>query len=216
MEGAKEDALSSYIEAHIEAEPEALRALRRKVNLELVYPRMCSGHLQGRVLTMLVRMTGARRVLEIGTYAGYSALCLAEGFDTADAGARIDTVEIDPEMESFIREALGSTPLGGRVRLIMGDIGEVAPKLDGAYDMVYMDANKRKYDEHYQIALGLLRAGGFLIADNTLWDGKVADTAASDQQTQGVRRFNDLVAADPRVRVVMLPVRDGLSIIQKL
>lgn len=204
-----------YILAHISEEPDNLRRLSRRVNLELVYPHMCSGHLQGRVLRMLTAMVRPRRVLEVGTYAGYSALCIAEGL--ADDQCEVHTVEIDDEMEEFLRGEFAKSPYGGRVRLHIGDIVQVLPAICGEpFDMAYLDANKRNYIETYEAVLPHVREGGFILADNTLWGGKAADpTARADAQTLGIRAFNDHVAHDSRVHTVILPVRDGLTIIEK-
>lgn len=204
--------LDQYILDHISPEPDNLRRLGRDVNLRLLYPRMCSGHLQGRLLTMLTAMIAPRRALEIGTYAGYSALCIAEGLP---AGGTLDTVEIDDEMELFIRRRFGESPYSDRVTLHIGDVAEVAATLAPGYDMVYMDANKRTYLATFNAILPLVRPGGFIIADNTLWDGKVTDTAVNhDPQTRGIAEFNDAIAADPRLDKVILPLRDGLTLIR--
>ncbi len=204
--------LEEYILDHSDREPEQLAKLNRDVNLRLLYPRMCSGHLQGRILTMLTAMIAPRNALELGTYAGYSALCIAEGLPE---GGHLDTVEIDDEMEEFIRARLSESPYGEKVSLHIGDSALVLPTLGKLYDMVYMDANKRTYCETYEAVLPMVRPGGFILADNTLWDGKVTDPSANhDPQTLGICRFNDLVAADPRVNRVMLPLRDGLTLIR--
>lgn len=206
--------LESYILSHISPEPDNLRRLGRDVNLRLLYPRMCSGHLQGRLLKMLTSMIAPKRALEIGTYAGYSALCIAEGLHE---GATLDTVEIDDEMEAFIRRQFDGSPYGHRVHLHIGDIADVLPTLAPGFDMVYMDANKRTYTETLRALLPVVRPGGFIIADNTLWDGKVTDTATHhDAQTRGIADFNDVVAADPRFEKVILPLRDGLTLIRVL
>jgi len=204
--------LEEYILSHIDAEPDNLRRLGRDVHLQLLYPRMCSGHLQGRLLKMLTAMIAPLRVLEIGTYAGYSALCIAEGLPPQ---GHIDTVEIDDEMEDFIRGRFAQSPYGHKVTLHIGDIAHVSRTLTCGYDMVYMDANKRTYLETFQTVLPLVRPGGFIIADNTLWDGKVTDRASNnDAQTQGICRFNDAIAADSRLEKVILPLRDGLTLIR--
>lgn len=204
--------IEDYILSHIDEEPENLKRLGRDVNLRLLYPRMCSGHLQGRLLKMLTAMVSPRRVLEIGTYAGYSALCIAEGLP---AGATLDTVEIDDEMEDFIRGRFAQSPYGSRITLHIGDIGEVASGLTPGYDMVFLDANKRTYLQTFNLIRPLVRPGGFVVADNTLWDGKVADPVVNhDPQTLGICEFNDFVAADPMLEKVMLPLRDGLTLIR--
>ncbi|MDE6755538.1 MAG: O-methyltransferase [Muribaculaceae bacterium] len=208
--------IEEYILGHIDSEPDNLHRLYRRVNTELLYSRMCSGHLQGRMLKMLVRMVRPQRVLELGTYAGYSALCIAEGL--ADDSCTVDTIEVEDELEDFITRSLDDSEYGSRVRLHIGDAMELLPRLLGenSYDMVYVDANKRHYVEYYNLLVDRLRSGAFILADNTLWDGKVADgNSHNDAQTRGIMAFNDLVAADDRVEKVILPMRDGLTLIYK-
>lgn len=185
--------------------------LNRDVNLQLLYPRMCSGHLQGRILTMLTSMIAPRNALELGTYAGYSALCIAEGLPPE---GHLDTVEIEEELEDFILRHLRRSPLADRITLHIGEAEKIVPALGKKFDMVYMDANKRTYCETYRMILPLMNPGGFILADNTLWDGKVRDSGADDPQTDGIRRFNDMVARDDRVTRVILPLRDGLTLIR--
>ena len=205
--------LDDYILSHISPEPDDLRELERDVNVRLLYPRMCSGHLQGRILKMLTSMIAPRRVLELGTYAGYSALSIAEGL--AD-DAEIHTIEADDEMEDFIRRRLERSPHGRKVTLHIGAAEEVLPTLPGRWDMAFIDANKRSYVDYYEAILPRMNPGGYILADNTLWAGKVADPACHDPQTAGIRAFNDLVARDPRVETVILPLRDGLTMIHVL
>lgn len=208
------DDIEEYILRHIDAEPDNLRRLNRRVQTSLLYPRMCSGHLQGRILKMLTRMINPVNVLELGTYAGYSALCIAEGLEKENAS--VDTVEIDDEMEDFIREQLNSSPVGHRVNLHIGDAIDIIEHLDKQWDMVYIDANKRHYSEYYGLLIDKLANGAFIIADNTLWDGKVTDpTHNHDAQTAGIIKFNDLISADQRIEKVIVPLRDGLTIIRK-
>ncbi|MDE6273270.1 MAG: O-methyltransferase [Muribaculaceae bacterium] len=220
-----------YIDRHIDAEPEELHKLMRESNLRMVHGRMCSGHLQGRLLKMLVSLTGARRILELGTFTGYSTLCLAEGVagnldgeggkvdKSADAGSaapRVDTIEIFDENEIFLREVFARSEYGDLVNLIIGDALEVMPGLKPEdYDMIFIDADKRVYADYYREAKRLLRPGGCIVADNTLWDGHVIDSKRHDRQTEGVRKFNETVAADPETESVILPLRDGLTIIRK-
>lgn len=207
-----EQALEDYILSHSEPEPPLLTRINRDVNLKLLYPRMCSGHLQGRILTMLTSMISPRNVLELGTYAGYSALCIAQGLPP---GGHIDTVEIDDEMEDFIRRGFAASPFGDSITLHIGDAAEIVPALGKRFDMVYMDANKRTYCETYRMVLPMVNPGGFILADNTLWGGKVTDPAANhDPQTAGICRFNDMLVDDPRVSQVILPLRDGLTLIR--
>lgn len=204
--------LEDYILSHSDPEPPLLARLNRDVNLKLLYPRMCSGHLQGRILTMLTSMISPRNALELGTYAGYSALCIAEGLPP---DGHLDTVEIDDEMEDFIRRRLDSSEFGSMVTLHIGDAAGIVPALNKRFDMVYMDANKRTYCDTYRMILPLVNHGGFILADNTLWDGKVTDISSNhDPQTRGICEFNDMVAADPRVSRVILPLRDGLTLIR--
>ena len=208
-----EEQLDNYILSHTDPEPAHLRKLGRDVHLRLLYPRMCSGHLQGRLLKMLTSMIAPGRALERGTYAGYSALCIAEG---RPAGSTLDTVEIDDEMEDFIRARFADAgEVADKITLHIGDIGRIAPTLRPGYDLVYMDANKRTYLDTFRQVRPLVRPGGFVIADNTLWDGKVAHPEAHrDPQTQGICAFNDYIAADPSLEKVILPLRDGLTLIR--
>lgn len=205
--------LEDYIEAHIDPEPEELRRIDRATNIRLLNGRMCSGHIQGRLLKMLVRMIRPRRVLELGTFSGYSALCMAEALEP---GATLHTVEVDDELEDFIRANLASAPAGESITLHIGDAMETMRGWDdGAFDLIFIDADKRAYADYYGEALRLLRPGGFIIADNTLWDGHVVEGCRHSSQTEGIIRFNDLVASDPRVEKAIVPLRDGLTLIRK-
>lgn len=206
------DELESYIRGHISAEPEHLSRLYRDTYLHHLYPRMCSGHVQGRILKMLTSMIAPKRVLELGTFTGYSALCIAEGMPD---GGELHTVELDDELEDELRERFGSTPYGSFIHLHIGDALDIVPQLEGEWDMVFIDANKRHYPQYYEMILPRMRPGGYILADNTLWDGKVAQTPPpSDAQSAGIMKFNDMVAADPRVEVAMLPLRDGLTLVR--
>ena len=205
--------LDDYIARHTTVGPEPLWQLERTTHTRLLYDHMCSGHVQGRLLKMLVAMARPQRVLEIGTYSGYSTLCLAEGL-TGDA--TIDTIEVEDELEPMLRHTFATAAVGHRIRLHIGDARDIVPRLDAPFDMAYIDANKRHYTAYYDMVKPRVRAGGFIIADNTLWDGKVIDPDADDAQTRGIREFNDRVVADTDVEAVMLPLRDGLTIIRKL
>ena len=206
--------LNDYILNHIDAEPEHLYRLERDTHLRLLYSRMCSGHLQGRLLKMLVRMAKPERILELGTFSGYSAQCLAEGLLSDDA--QVHTIEIEDELEDFLRQHFADSPVGHRIHLHIGDVSQILPQLNLMFDLVFIDANKRHYPQYYELVLPWLTPGGFIIADNTLWDGKVAEPHAKiDPQTEGILSFNQMVAADPRVEKVIIPVRDGLTIIYK-
>lgn len=206
--------LDEYILQHIDPESDYLRALYRDTHLKLLYPRMASGHLQGRMLKMFVRMIRPHQVLEIGTYSGYSALCMAEGLPE---GAMLHTFEINDEQEDFTRPWLEGSPYADKIRFYIGDALELVPQLGLTFDLVFMDADKRKYLEYYEMALSCLSDGGYIIADNTLWDGHVLEEHPhnSDLQTIRIKEFNDFVARDPRVEKVILPLRDGLTIMRK-
>lgn len=206
--------LEDYILKHIDAEPPLLSQLQRQANLDLMNPRMNSGHLQGRLLKMLVEMIKPRLVLELGTFAGYSALSMAEGL--TDDGKLI-TVEIDDEKEDFIRRFLDLSPYGHRVELHIGDACEFLRSYRGEpFDMVFIDADKRLYVDYYRLVWDNLAPGGFILADNTLWDGHVVDESYDrDSQTCGIRRFNDMVAADEAAEKVIMPIRDGITIVRK-
>lgn len=203
--------LENYILSHIDPEPEHLKRLNRDTHVECLYSNMCSGHLQGRLLKMFARMIKPRRVLELGTFTGYSALCMAEG---ADEGAILDTIEINDELEDFIRRHF-VPPYDEMIHLHIGDARKVLEDIDAQWDMVFIDANKRNYLDYYKMVLPHVKPGGFIIADNTLWYGKVTDASAHDAQTAGISEFNDFVASDTRVEKVMIPLRDGLTIIYK-
>ena len=202
-----------YILAHIEPEPDYLYRLWRATNIYMLHGRMASGHLQGRLLKMLVQMIRPKRILEVGTFSGYSALCMAEGLEE---GGKVYTFEINDEQEDFTRPWIEGSPVADKVEFIIGDAIKEAPKLGLEFDMAFIDGDKRTYVETYEMVLGILRPGGFILADNTLWDGHVTDPAYDrDHQTQGIRRFNDHIAQDPRVEQVILPLRDGLTLIRK-
>lgn len=206
--------LDEYILSHIDAESDYLHALYRDTHLRLLYPRMASGHLQGRLLKMLVQMIRPRLVLELGTYSGYSALCLAEGLP---ADGKLYTFEVNDEQEDFTRPWLENSPWGSRIDFRIGDALTEVPRLGLTFDLAYIDADKRKYVEYYEMVMQHLASGGYIIADNTLWDGHVLEEhpRPSDLQTLGIQRFNDRVAQDERVEKVILPLRDGLTLIRK-
>ena len=207
------DEIDEYILRHIDEESDYLKALYRATHVKLLRPRMASGHLQGRLLKMLVQMIRPKQVLEIGTYSGYSALCLAEGLPE---GALLHTFEINDEQEDFTRPWLEHSPYADKIRFYIGDALKLVPQMDVTFDMAFIDGNKRFYTEYYEMILEKLSAGGYIIADNTLWDGHVVENSPHpDAQTLGIMRFNDRVAADKRVEKVILPLRDGLTIIRK-
>ena len=206
--------LEDYILAHIDKEGDVLRLVNRDTHVYNIRPRMCSGHLQGKLLKMFVRMIKPRRVLELGTFTGYSALAMAEGLAE---DAELHTVEIDDELEDFICEHFEASPRREQIHLHIGDAAIVVPQLGGQFDLVFIDANKRNYCDYYHLVMPLVPVGGFIIADNTLWDGKVANLPQKiDSQTAGILAFNDLVANDDRVEKVIIPIRDGLTVIHKI
>ncbi len=203
-----------YILAHGDAEPDYLARINRKTHLKMINPRMLSGHLQGRVLSMLSKMIQPGRILEVGTYTGYSALCLAEGLS---AKGKLHTIECDDELEDFIRENIQSSPYQEQIVLHIGDAKKLIPEMDVMFDLVFLDADKREYQVYYDAVFPKLRKGGFMLVDNTLWDGKVLlEVDEKDNQTEAIRKFNDYVAADSRVEKLILPLRDGLTMIRKL
>lgn len=205
--------LDDYILAHTEPEPDYLYRLWRATNIHTIHGRMASGHLQGRLLKMLVQMIRPQLVLEVGTFSGYSAISMAEGL--AD-DARLYTFEINDEMEDFTRPWIEGSPVASKINFIIGDALIEAPKLGLTFDLAFIDGDKRTYRDCYEMVLTILRPGGFILADNTLWDGHVVDHAYDrDRQTQGIETFNDYIAADERVEQVILPLRDGLTLIRK-
>ena len=206
--------LDEYISDHISAEPKLLADTYRYTYLNHLYPRMCSGHVQGRMLKMLTSMLRPRRVLELGAFTGYSTLCIAEGMPP---DGQLHTVEIDDEMEDELLQRFSLSEAAARIHLHIGDALDVVPTLGDGWDMVFIDANKRHYCEYFELLLPRVKAGGYILADNTLWGGKVIENPApSDPQSLGIMRFNDLVARDPRVETAIIPIRDGLTILRKL
>jgi len=205
--------LEQYILLHIDDESDLLKQLDRDAHVNLLRPRMLSGHLQGKILKMFCRLLQPKYILEIGTYTGYSALCLAEG---APNDAEIHTIEVNDELEDFILKHLHKSKLKDKIHLHIGDALEIIPRIDCTFDMVFIDANKRHYIEYYDLVFDKVRPGGLIIADNTLWDGKVLEVPhPTDKQTIGIQQFNDMVAGDNRVEKVILPIRDGLTLIWK-
>ena len=206
--------IDEYILAHIDPESDYLKRLYRDTHVKLLRPRMASGHLQGRLLKMLVCMARPKRILEIGTYTGYSTLCMAEGLGP---DGRLYTFEINDEQEDFTRPWIDAAPEADRIHFVIGDALTVVPTLGLRFDFVFLDGDKRHYVDYYEMARRHLTPGGYIVADNTLWDGHVVDRAYdADPQTLGIRRFNDRVAADREVECVILPLRDGLTLIHHL
>ena len=209
-----ENILDEYVLNHSDAEPEYLYRLWRATNVHMLHGRMASGHLQGRLLKMLVKMVNPQNIIEVGTFSGYSALCMAEGLGEQ---GHLYTFEINDEQEPFTRKWIEDSPWADKITFIIGDAATEAKKIGKSFDFAFMDGDKRTYVETYESLLPLMNKGAFILADNTLWDGHVTDTDYDkDQQTVGIRRFNDYVAADNRVEKVLLPLRDGLTIIRVL
>ena len=205
--------VDEYILNHIEPEPEYLYKLWRATNIHMLHGRMASGHLQGRLLKMLVQMIRPKNILEVGTFSGYSALCMAEGLD---ADGHLYTFEINDEQEDFTRPWIEQSSVADKITFIIGDAITEAPRLGVTFDMAFIDGDKRTYKETYEMVLSILKPGGFIIADNTLWDGHVVDHAYDrDPQTMSIETFNDYLSNDPRVEQVILPLRDGLTLIRK-
>lgn len=234
------EAIVDYATAHSDAEGDYLYRLWRATNIHTVHGHMASGHLQGRLLKMLVMMLRPRTILEVGTFSGYSAICMAEGLkeiaesDTPSSskeligsvaplpegedrgGVSVYTFEINDEMEDFTRKWIEGSPVADFIDFRIGDAVKEAPKLGVTFDMMFLDGDKRTYVETYEALFPLLNKGGIILADNTLWDGHVIDQAYDrDSQTLGIRRFNDFIASDGRVEKVIVPIRDGLTIIRK-
>ncbi len=203
--------LQAYAEAHTGEEPDYLLAIREETERSIPSSRMISGHLQGRFLSAISRMLRPNVVLEIGTYTGYSALCLAEGLALK---GRVYTIEKRAELEPFIRQNLARTDLGNKVHLMMGDAMEILQDWQQPPDLVFLDADKKNYRKSYELVLPNMPSGGWILADNVLWSGKVTEQA-TDGKTQAIREFNDFVRHDARVQAILLPVRDGISMIQK-
>ncbi|QIK53916.1 O-methyltransferase [Dysgonomonas sp. HDW5B] len=209
----EQDNMEQYILSHIDEEGELLKNLNRDAHVNLLRPRMISGHLQGRLLKMFCRMIQPKYILEIGTYTAYATLCLAEG---ASDDAEIHTIEVNDELEDFILKHLHKSKLKDKIHLHIGDAIQIIPTIDCIFDLVFIDANKRHYCEYYDLIFDKVRPGGLIIADNTLWDGKVLETPhPTDKQTIGIQAFNDMLAKDDRVEKVILPIRDGLTLIWK-
>lgn len=215
-----------YIKEHASEPSEALAWVERQTHIRTNHARMLSGAVQGQIMRMLVQLSGAKRILELGTFTGYSAICLASALPE---DGHLDTLEINDELEDLILEGFERAGLSDRISLHIGDCKDTLRRLRGVmgldeggqadpamqYDLVYMDANKREYCEYYELLFDMVRPGGLILADNVLWDGKVCeDPMPQDKQTLGIARFNDMVSADPRVESVILPLRDGLNLIR--
>lgn len=205
--------LEDYIEKHISSEPEILTEIDRQTNLYHINGRMCSGHIQGRLLKMFTSMIKPKRVLELGTFTGYSALCIAEALED---DASIDTIEVDDELEEEIKNNFTKAGQHHKIRLHIGDAIETMNQWQPDYfDLALIDADKRQYPLYFEKVMKLVKPGGYIIADNTLWDGHVTEAGKHSSQTQGIIEFNDIVANSPDIDVAILPMRDGLTLIRK-
>lgn len=204
--------LEKYIVSHSEEEPAVLQALARATYLRTSRPRMLSGNLQGQLLKMLCQMIGAEKVLEIGTFTGYAAIAMAAGIRE---GGQVHTIDNNDELEELVQEYITRSGFQDRITFHLGDASVLIPRLEETFDLVFIDADKRQYAEYYRLVFDKVRPGGFLIADDVLWDGKVLDETSQDTQTRGIRAFNEMVQADERVENVLLPLRHGLMIIRK-
>lgn len=205
--------IKAYAESFTSPEPEVLGELNRETYLKVLYPRMLSGHLQGRVLSMVSRMVRPRRILEIGTYTGYSALCMAEGL-TEDG--KVITIDIDAELESMVLEYAQKAGLSDKIDMRVGNALDIIPQLDETIDLVFIDADKHNYSNYFDLVLPKLRKGGFIMADNVLWSGRVLNEHTTDKETLGLRNFVQHVSNNQEVEQVLLPIRDGIMLIQKL
>ncbi len=207
------EAIDQYIEDHSDPENDYLKALIRATHVNLLRPRMASGHIQGRILKLFTQMIRPNYILEIGTYSGYSALCMAEGLPE---NGKIYTFEINDEQEDFTRPWIENSPYAKNIEFIIGNAIDIVPTLDITFDMAFIDGDKRDYIAYYEMTLKQLSKGGYILADNTLWDGHVTETPKdNDWQTIGIKAFNNYIANDNRVEKVILPLRDGLTMIRK-
>ena len=210
--------LEEYISRHTTSENEVLEAITRDTHVHILNPHMLSGHVQGRVLSMLSHMIQPKRILELGTFTGYSALCLAEGLAE---GGKLITIEHNDELEETIRRNIAKSPLSDRIELVIGDaverVNELRSEGVNEFELVFIDADKREYCAYLEAVYPLVPVGGFILADNTLWDGHIVDPAYDkDKQTLGLRAFNDKLKEDDRFEQVILPLRDGLTLIRKV
>lgn len=204
--------IEEYIKSHCSEEPRVLKELDRETHLRVLMPRMLSGHVQGRVLSLLSHMISPKNVLEIGTFTGYSAICFAEGLQE---GGLVHTIDINEELEEQVHSFICRAGMTEKIRQYIGDAMEIIPRMDIEFDLVFIDADKVNYLNYYNLVLPKLRPGGFILADNVLWSGKVVEQGSVRKDTQAILDFNKMVAEDTRVDKVILPIRDGIQIIRK-
>lgn len=209
-----EQQIEKYIENHTTPEGEVMKQLNRETHLKTYYPNMLSGAVQGKFLEMVSWMVRPKRILEVGTFTAYSAIALAKGLTE---GGKLITIEVDEEMETFIRKFINKSGTGDKIELFMGNALEIIPGLEESFDLVFIDANKEQYVEYFELSLAKLKQGGFILVDNVLWKGKVLeDDSKSDKETKGIKAFNEHVKSDSRVEQVILSIRDGLMLCRKL
>ena len=204
--------LEAYVQQHSEQEPDLLQELARETHLKVLQPRMLSGAYQGRLLSLISKLITPKHILEIGTFTGYSALCMAEGLH---ANGRIDTIDVDEELTEMQRRYFDASGYGKQIFQHLGNAAEIIPTLNGNFDLVFIDADKEQYPLYFDLIIERIQAGGLIIADNVLWSGKVV-TNATDEATQALQLFNKKMVEDTRVETVLLPVRDGLTLIRKI
>ncbi len=207
-----EDKIEDYSFSHTSNESELLNKIARETHLEVLRPRMLSGHFQGRLLSMFSNMIKPKRILEIGTYTGYSALCLAEGL--MDDG-KLFTIDINEELEDRVRQYFKESEFNDNIRFLIGDALTIIPDLKEIWDLVFIDADKKNYTTYLDLVMSAVKPGGYIIADNVLWSGKVIDDQCDDEDTIALRNFNDTLMSDSRLELILLPVRDGLMVARK-
>lgn len=205
--------LDKYCVSHTTEENDLLKDLNRSTHLNILQPRMLSGHFQGRFLAMISKMIQPQKILEIGTYTGYSALCLAEGLVE---GGKLITIEVNEELENFVKKFIKKSIFNDKIEFIIGNAIELIPKLEDEFDIVFIDADKQNYLNYYHLVFDKVKKGGYIISDNVLWSGKVVDDSKNDKDTVLLRKFNDLIQNDSRVENILLPIRDGLMLARKL
>lgn len=205
--------IESYIEKHSEDESELLQQLNRETHQKIMHPRMLSGHYQGRILSMISKLVHPKYILEIGTYTGYSALCLAEGLQK---DGELHTLDVNEELYAFQRNYFDKTPYGKQIHQHLGNALEIIPKLNKTFDLVFIDADKENYSAYFHLVIDKLKPGGIILSDNVLWSGKVIEPLKKDDtSTKAIMDYNQLLKNDPRVETVILPIRDGLTVSRK-
>lgn len=204
--------IEQYVELHTSPEPELLKLINRETYLEVLQPRMLSGHVQGRLLSLISKMVRPRNVLEIGTYTGYSALCLAEGLHV---DGKLITIDVNEELRERVQGYFNDSDFKDQIDYRIGDAMELIPTLDCTWDLVFIDADKKNYLNYYNLVIENMNPGGIILADNILWSGKVLDPEAKDRETELLRKYNQVIHEDPRVENILLPIRDGIMVARK-